>query len=107
MKTLAVLLLLPVLAFAGPPVKFDPPAVLDFPTKPVVEPAPIILPAGYHEHQCPACGTRWGHGEEKFGERAAHTCPNCGRVQWQVAPGIKLYRLVPSKRVSVSCPTNT
>ena len=37
-----------------------------------------------HSHRCAACGTIWAHADDSFGKVADHTCPNCGRVQWQV-----------------------
>lgn len=45
------------------------------------------LPAGWHQHKCPHCGTVWGHGAASYGNRAAHTCPKCGAVQWNRADG--------------------
>lgn len=60
----------------------------------------VPRPAGYHEHQCPTCGFRWGHGGSSFGNANEHTCPNCHRLlpsPWHVAPGIQL----PPKRVVV------
>lgn len=54
-------------------------------------------PAGYHEHQCSFCGMRWGHGGNSFGHSSDHSCPKCGRMQWTVAPGIRL----PQKEVKI------
>lgn len=47
--------------------------------------APKALPRGpLHSHRCPFDGTVWTHGDGSFGNRAAHACPKCGRVIWQV-----------------------
>jgi NAD-dependent SIR2 family protein deacetylase len=35
-----------------------------------------------HQHECDACHTVWQHGEECHGDKAAHTCPTCGQMQW-------------------------
>lgn len=36
-----------------------------------------------HTHTCEACGHRWRHlGAFNFGDPVAHTCKQCGTVQW-------------------------
>lgn len=36
-----------------------------------------------HSHACESCGRKWKHlGEFNHGDVAAHTCPRCGKVQW-------------------------
>ena len=36
-----------------------------------------------HTHTCEACGHRWRHlGAFNFGDPVAHTCNQCGTVQW-------------------------
>ncbi len=36
-----------------------------------------------HSHTCEACGHRWRHlGAFNFGDATAHTCRQCGTVQW-------------------------
>jgi len=36
-----------------------------------------------HSHRCEACGYRWRHlGAFNFGDPTAHTCKQCGTVQW-------------------------
>ena len=36
-----------------------------------------------HTHTCEACGYRWRHlGAFNFGDPGAHTCRQCGTVQW-------------------------
>jgi hypothetical protein len=43
----------------------------------------IVQPVkGLHSHRCAACGYVWSHGEDSFGNVAAHTCPKCGRGPW-------------------------
>lgn len=51
--------------------------------KPAVVNVSSGLPAGWHSHQCPNCKTIWSHGAGSFGNRAAHTCPKCGVVQFK------------------------
>jgi len=37
----------------------------------------------YHKHTCERCGARWAHlGALNGGNRPAHTCRTCGKVQW-------------------------
>ncbi len=37
----------------------------------------------FHGHTCEACGRRWHHlGAFNLGDVAAHTCKQCGEVQW-------------------------
>lgn len=46
---------------------------------------PLFLIASFHTHQCAICGTSWGHchAPRSFAaNRAAHTCPACGRCQY-------------------------
>lgn len=51
---------------------------------PVIRPAKK-LPAGpLHSHRCPYDGTTWVHGDDSHGNAAAHRCPQCGRLVWQV-----------------------
>jgi predicted RNA-binding Zn-ribbon protein involved in translation (DUF1610 family) len=40
--------------------------------------------APYHSHRCSSCGTIWSHTDASYGDRAAHSCPQCGKVQWQI-----------------------
>jgi hypothetical protein len=36
-----------------------------------------------HSHVCEACGNRWRHlGAFNMGDPVAHTCKQCGTVQW-------------------------
>lgn len=36
-----------------------------------------------HEHRCESCGRKWKHlGHFNHGDREAHTCPGCGKVEW-------------------------
>lgn len=36
-----------------------------------------------HEHKCSSCGTIWEHGNcSSLGDVNAHTCPQCGQVEW-------------------------
>ena len=37
-----------------------------------------------HSHRCPYDGTVWSHTAASHGDARAHTCPTCGRVQWDV-----------------------
>lgn len=51
---------------------------------PVPKVAPKRLPTGpLHSHRCP-CGAVWTHDDSSFGNRAAHTCPACSRIVWNV-----------------------
>ncbi len=37
----------------------------------------------WHGHQCDACGARWKHfGAFNGGAASAHTCSECGALQW-------------------------
>lgn len=36
-----------------------------------------------HFHKC-ECGNLWVHGSEMFGNKDAHRCRKCGRLQWHV-----------------------
>lgn len=45
-------------------------------------PTPVSGPL--HSHECPKCHTVWVHGHDKKGNEAAHTCPNCGLVNYAV-----------------------
>lgn len=36
-----------------------------------------------HAHLCFRCGTIWRHSDAKRGNLAAHSCPNCGELEWQ------------------------
>ena len=37
----------------------------------------------WHGHRCDSCGTTWKHlGAFNVGSPEAHSCPNCGTVQW-------------------------
>ena len=48
------------------------------PKKADAKTAPAI-PAGWHSHTCPKCGTTWSHGP---GARVvSHNCPKCGTYQ--------------------------
>lgn len=48
-------------------------------------PAPVkVTAAGWHVHRCPA-GHEWSQTDASYGNRADHTCPLCGRVEWNVA----------------------
>ena len=78
--------------------------------KPVKQPkanssgSPNSWPAGYHEHVCPRCSTRWGHGGDSFGNAAAHVCPNCKTLlpsPWHKATGVLL---VPGNCPGGFCP---
>lgn len=47
------------------------------------------LPIGYHEHVCPRCQTRWGHGESSRANAEEHRCPTCNHMlpwPWDKAP---------------------
>jgi len=36
-----------------------------------------------HTHLCAWCKRRWAH-EGARGDRAAHTCPGCGALEWRI-----------------------
>ncbi len=36
----------------------------------------------HHKHRCTECSHEWEHGAECAANREAHTCPNCGNLQW-------------------------
>ena len=38
-----------------------------------------------HSHRCAVCGNVWFHTEGCGGNQQAHTCANCGRVEWKMA----------------------
>lgn len=38
----------------------------------------------YHEHQCD-CGYAYWHGHKSVGNKQEHTCPECGKVNWEKA----------------------
>ncbi len=46
-----------------------------------------------HEHEC-QCGNVWEHDDSMMGNKAAHTCSNCGAMVW--------WRRLPSS-MSQSC----
>lgn len=64
-----------------------PPLAAPKPAPPRARPAPVAPIRGLHSHRCAACGAVWSHGSDSHGNRAAHTCPRCGRIQWQRANG--------------------
>lgn len=37
----------------------------------------------FHFHKC-ECGNLWAHGHEMRGNKDAHLCSKCGRLQWHV-----------------------
>lgn len=37
-----------------------------------------------HSHRCQACNVTWSHTDASYGNRTAHSCPNCGRVEWDI-----------------------
>lgn len=58
------------------------------PAVPVAAPAPKASPkpavsvlTKQHSHTCPN-GHTWWHSDSSFGDRAAHTCSECGVVVW-------------------------
>lgn len=55
----------------------------------VVEKTRIQIPAKQvstktHSHRCSYDGTIWTHAETSYGNHVEHSCPRCGRVQWEV-----------------------
>lgn len=78
--------------------------------------APDPAAPGTHSHYCPHCGTTWSHGDDMFGNRAAHMCPNCGRgPHWNpvsrsapAAPAPAYYRpTISFGRAFGNCPGGT
>lgn len=43
----------------------------------------FLLTIHHHKHKCPSCAHVWKHGSECLGDKAAHTCPRCGALQWE------------------------
>jgi len=39
-------------------------------------------PNAKHEHKCSGCGNTWQHANSCGGSESAHTCSNCGHVEW-------------------------
>ena len=37
---------------------------------------------GMHKHCCPNCNHIWEHSDANFGNRDAHTCSDCGTVNF-------------------------
>lgn len=76
--------------------------------QPKIEPPKqtYTYPFGYHEHQC-ICGYRWGHSSGVKGSPNDHKCARCGRMVWEVSPGIKLPPQQPIKYQQIinDCPT--
>jgi predicted RNA-binding Zn-ribbon protein involved in translation (DUF1610 family) len=42
----------------------------------------MLFEESEHEHECESCKTVWRHGAESAGNAEAHSCPNCGQMQW-------------------------
>lgn len=112
-RWLVVKLMLVSTAFGGPflvtaPDKFV--ANICIPTGPGVSPA--VLPATariapsrvgpVHSHRCAACGNVWSHTDASFGDRKAHTCGRCGRVEWNVSS--QVIQKQPAALSNSSCP---
>lgn len=36
-----------------------------------------------HAHKCKACNFIWFHNDANAGNVQSHTCPNCGKVEWE------------------------
>lgn len=96
-------LALPVFVAAEPP-KFTVTQGFTVTPAPITAPKPvrIVYPSGWHEHECPFDGARWGHTGAK-NDIEAHRCPKCGRVIWDKAPGIQLPP--PKVKAKSDCPT--
>lgn len=66
--------------------------------------------SGLHSHWCDKCKIEWWHGKENFGHEAAHKCPKCGAVVYDVhqeaKPKATKPVAVPMKAVQVqqNCP---
>lgn len=67
-------------------------AEVRFGTLPVVqserkeEPKPTKHPdvSGLHSHWCDKCKLEWWHGPENLNNEAAHTCPKCKSIIWDI-----------------------
>ena len=40
--------------------------------------------SGEHSHKCPKCGFIWSHEDQCINDQPAHTCQQCGKVNWMV-----------------------
>ena len=36
-----------------------------------------------HRHECKRCHATWRHTDRAFGSEKAHSCPECGKLQWK------------------------
>lgn len=58
-------------------------AILPEKTGKAVAGAPVTAkPVHYHKCPNPRCGAVWAHTDDSLGNVRDHSCPACGRVQW-------------------------
>ena len=81
-----------------------PPQVMVAKAKPTEVKAKQSPAPGEHSHRCSTCGTTWTHGDEMNGNRAAHTCPNCGHLEWQIYQRGPAVQIKASQYFSTPCP---
>ena len=116
MKTTAIIVLLSSsLVSGGPFLVTDAPkftanvGTSTVPASPRLTPPPALADSHprvgtVHSHTCRFCNKTWSHTDASFGDRAAHTCIRCGRVEWEVSATPALHVIQKHPAALSNCP---
>ena len=116
MKTTAIIVLLSSsLVSGGPFLVTDAPkftanvGTSTVPASPRLTPPPALADSHprvgtVHSHTCRVCNTTWSHTDTSFGNRADHSCPSCGKVEWQISATPALQLTQKQSAALTNCP---